>query len=56
MDAREVLTNTSWVGSDSLLVYAHGDSIDSNQTWSYGLSKSFGYVFNLTNIWHHSYA
>ena len=42
MDAREVSTKISWVGSDSLLVYAHSDSIESNPTWSHGLSKSFG--------------
>ena len=44
MDAREVRTKISWIGSDSLLVYAHDHSVKSNSKWSYGLSKSFGEV------------
>ena len=47
IDAREVLSNISWVGSDSTLIHRHkkyrNSSIFDHQ-WSYGLSNDFGYV------------
>ena len=47
IDAREVLSNISRVGSDSMLIHRHEKYINSStfiHQWSHGLSKDFGWV------------
>ena len=43
IDAREVHSNISWVGSDSLLIHQSAKSfLSSSNEWSHGISKDFG--------------